>query len=197
MKSTRFFRTTCNSCGGAIQYPAEQVGTSIPCPHCGESTELLLEAPPEESVLPRRMVILGTIAVVILAGGLLASMYALKQARGMAERSRNRPEVAPSAPNAPLAITNRIDNTWGVSQAHLRTAAGRDVRFQVSVTNLLTRPRAGVTAQIELLDSGGRRVGVVQEQLSLLSALGEWSFHITNPPAAPVAGARVISVTEK
>jgi hypothetical protein len=101
---TKFFRTTCAHCNGPIEYPAELVGTSTPCPHCGENTELDLPAPPVESGVPRRLIVWTAIAAVILVAGLVAAMVALNRAKNLANQNR-KPAAATVQTNTP-AVTN-------------------------------------------------------------------------------------------
>lgn len=91
MNRTKYLRGECTACGGQIEYPADMVGTAIPCPHCGKTTDLFLEAPPQEPAVPRRMIVWGIIAAFILIAGLVASMIALNRARDLAERNRTQP----------------------------------------------------------------------------------------------------------
>jgi hypothetical protein len=79
MKPTKNLSCSCTECGRAIEYPADLIGTTAQCPHCGKTTELLLETPPQEPFLPRRVVIWSIIAAVILLLGLAGVFYALKR----------------------------------------------------------------------------------------------------------------------
>jgi hypothetical protein len=96
---SKFFRTTCAHCQGPIEYPAELVGTSTPCPHCGESTELDLPAPEIESGVPRRRIVWTVVACVILVAGLIAAMVALSRARNLVGKGPARPPATQT--NAP------------------------------------------------------------------------------------------------
>jgi hypothetical protein len=71
----------CGHCGRTIEYMADLVGTTMPCPYCGQPTELVLATPPEESSVPKRALGWTIAAVVILVLGLGASFYALKRAQ--------------------------------------------------------------------------------------------------------------------
>jgi len=73
----------CQHCGNTILFVAEAIGTSSACPHCGKMTELTLERPPEEPMIPRRMIVYGLLTVLILLFGLFASFYALKRAQNL------------------------------------------------------------------------------------------------------------------
>src|SRR5438552_6339175 len=80
MNRTKYLKGQCQSCTGHIEFPAEAVGTSIDCPHCGQATELLLALPPEEPTIPRRTMVWTAITVLILLAGLAGALVALKRA---------------------------------------------------------------------------------------------------------------------
>ncbi len=73
----------CEHCGGAFEFPAEGAGTAAPCPHCGKLTVLMLERPPEEPLVSRRMLVWIIIAATIFVLGVAACFYAYKRADNM------------------------------------------------------------------------------------------------------------------
>ena len=81
----------CHHCGGTILFVVDAIGTTAACPHCGKQTELMLERPPEEPLVPTRMIVYTVIAVVILLLGLFASFYALKRAQSLSGRQKQPP----------------------------------------------------------------------------------------------------------
>jgi hypothetical protein len=95
---TKFLNGECRECGGQLEFPAEAVGTTADCPHCGKPTELLLAAPPHERTLPVRTIIYTALAILILGGGLVAAIIALKRAERMTGRNSATPTAAPAAP---------------------------------------------------------------------------------------------------
>src|SRR5437660_12898825 len=40
-------KCSCTQCGTHLEFPLEGAGAFIACPHCGEQTQLTLEAPPQ------------------------------------------------------------------------------------------------------------------------------------------------------
>ena len=81
----------CQHCGGTIEFVVDAIGTTAACPYCGKQTELILERPPDEPVIPRRMIVYTVLAVVILLFGLMASFYALKRAQSLTGRQKQAP----------------------------------------------------------------------------------------------------------
>ncbi len=96
MQVTKQLRGPCQQCGSLLSFPAAQIGSTINCPRCGQPTELMLEMPPDEPTVPRRVLVWTTIAVIILALGLGGAVYALKRAQSyLKEHAR------PAATNQP------------------------------------------------------------------------------------------------
>jgi len=95
---TKLLKGLCDHCGGQIEFPAEAAGTTAECPICGKPTELFLIAPSPEPFVPRKTIMLTIVAILILIGGLLAAMLAVRRA----ERIRDRqPTTTTSNPATP------------------------------------------------------------------------------------------------
>jgi hypothetical protein len=47
MNGELYAKCACGRCGTHLEFALESAGTLIACPHCGQSTELTLEAPPQ------------------------------------------------------------------------------------------------------------------------------------------------------
>lgn len=46
MSAENTVKGSCQQCGGRLSFPANAAGASIPCPHCGENTELIVPPDP-------------------------------------------------------------------------------------------------------------------------------------------------------
>ena len=71
MGEIAYCKCPCKECGNNIEFPAYAARTTVPCPHCGQWTELLL---PETVAEPKRMDV-GTMAIICCA--LLVAGWAL------------------------------------------------------------------------------------------------------------------------
>lgn len=100
MQRTKYLHGPCSECGGSIEYPAQMVGTSTQCPHCGKVTLLLLHTPPPEPALPRRVIVWTLIAILVLVLGFAGTIAALKRAERIA-RERNQPAPTTLSPAPP------------------------------------------------------------------------------------------------
>jgi uncharacterized paraquat-inducible protein A len=100
MTATKQLRGECLHCGELFEFPVEAIGTTGECPRCGKQTEFILAAPPQESEAhaSRKMVIWTVVAISILIGCLLASIYAVHLARQLMEEHRQ-PSPPPSTPS--------------------------------------------------------------------------------------------------
>lgn len=66
------------------------------CPYCGERTELLPVFPKERSSLPVKTVVYTILAVLILVGGLIGVLIALKRAERALGTQNPPPAAAPA-----------------------------------------------------------------------------------------------------
>src|SRR5438105_5871105 len=47
MNEALLAKCSCSQCGNHLEFPLEGAGAIIACPHCGEQTQLTLDAPPQ------------------------------------------------------------------------------------------------------------------------------------------------------
>ena len=92
---TKFLNGQCQACGGSLEFPAEAVGTTAACPHCGKPTELLLAAPPQERSVPVKTLLYTVFTLLLLVGGLIAALALLKRAERLRDRNPQ-PVLAPA-----------------------------------------------------------------------------------------------------
>jgi hypothetical protein len=88
MQRTKNIRGECAHCGEAFSFPAESIGLTATCPHCGKETVLMLATPEAEPALPRKTLVMGIVAIVILILGLLGSLIALNRAGNLAKERK-------------------------------------------------------------------------------------------------------------
>jgi hypothetical protein len=184
MTRTKLLKTPCLQCGGPIEFRAELIGTTIPCPHCALHTELRLGGPAPESPLPRRAILWTGIATLILVLGLLGSLIALKRAQTWAARQKSpaasphraadstSPGDGPSAETGPLA-----KNGFQASEITLEQTVGSSLIYAVgTLTNATRRQRFGVKLELDLLDDAGQKLGTAKDYVANLESGGTWHF---------------------
>lgn len=166
----------CQHCGGPIEFHAEHVGSSAECPHCGQQTDLLLGAPPEEkSPVPKKAIVFTVVAGLILAGGLVAANVALKRAKRL---QAQRQPVAPVAAAKISAATDPFAaQGFRVTAVTLEPGPGGGLVYAVgTVQNTTDRQRFGVKVELELFDSGGTKLGAASDYQKVIEPAAAWKF---------------------
>jgi len=177
---TKYLKGCCQSCAGHIEYPAEAVGTTIDCPHCGKLTELLLAVPPVEPAIPRSTIIWTVATVLMLLAGLWGALAALKRAEKKAAEKR---QVTMAGVSNPQSLEAPAQSEI-VSKAGFRSSAvtlqknpDSSLVFAVgTLTNTAARQRFGVKVFLDLLDEMGNKVGEATDYQQLIEPGGQWSF---------------------
>ena len=102
MTTTKPILGECQHCGRTLEFPAEHIGLMAPCPHCGQQTELMLATPPDEPLVPRRVIVWTAITVGLLIAGLVFVLVQLKRFERQAAEKRQRSAIpAQGATNVP------------------------------------------------------------------------------------------------
>ena len=210
MAETKFLKTTCSHCGGRIEFPADGLGMTVPCPHCDWKTELSLETPESEtparsvkwSVAGLTILLVGVLAV---AGAFLATRHLLNKSRARAERAAaqaarvrttNVLSSANPAPRPSAQITN-LPNGFVASAVKIEKTSGSSLIYAAgTLKNDTDQQRFGVTVEIELLDAAGNVAGKTRDYKDVIEPRREWTFR------APVlkkdvTAARIASVQEQ
>jgi hypothetical protein len=205
MPETKFLKCTCESCGGGIEFPAEGIGSTVPCPHCGWQTELKLETPAVETAQrPRsfKWIIAG--AGILVVGGVAIIMILIVAQRRMERIGREASQarvVRPGKTNAaaakitaaPLTLTNG----FSVSKTVIEKTSGSSLAYASgSLKNDTDKQRFGVTVELELMDSKGGKIGTAKDYAAIIEPNMEWKFRALLVQKN-VAAARVANVKEQ
>jgi len=202
MASTKYLKGECQHCSGHLEFPAESAGMTADCPHCGQSTELLLARPPEEPTVPRRAIIWAIVGLVILGAGLGASLVALRMAERKVGRLKQKPSVKAevgevaaqepaSAPTDPLARQG-----YSASPIRLEKAPDSSLVYATgTLKNLTPRQRFGVKLEIELADAAGQKLGTATDYQNVLEGGAEWRFRALVVDAK-AASAKLVGIKE-
>lgn len=176
MLKIKNLRGECQHCGGLVEFHAEHVGTTAECPHCGQQTELLLAAPPEEESPVRKKAIGFTvIAVLILGGGLIAANIALKRAKRLQAERQQTGQVAPAKPAA--AADPFAAQGFRVSPVMVEQGQGSSLVYAVGViANTSNQQRFGVKVELELHASDGAKLGTASDYQKVIEPGAEWKF---------------------
>jgi hypothetical protein len=203
MPETKFLKCACESCGGGIEFPAEGIGSTVPCPHCGWHTELKLENPVVQTAASSRSLKWIIAGAVILCVGFIAIVAILVTARRMMEKARRdqsetqtvRPAKTNIAKPAPPPVAGKAINDFSISPVAIDKT--RSLAYATgTLKNETDKQRFGVTVELELLDSGGKKIGTAKDYKDLIEPRAEWKFRALLVQKN-VAAARVASVKEQ
>ncbi|MGO8676730.1 MAG: hypothetical protein ACLQVX_12765 [Limisphaerales bacterium] len=101
MTPTKHLKGLCTHCRLPLEFPAQSIGLTSQCPHCGRPTELLLAPPPADASTSRRIIVWTAAGVLAVALGVGAPLIGLKLLqKKLAERGTNQP-AAPIPSDAP------------------------------------------------------------------------------------------------
>jgi hypothetical protein len=194
MSGIKYLKGDCSLCGGHIEFPADAIGMSTDCPHCGKSTELALSAPPDQPALSRRTIVWTIIAVLVLALGLGGALYALNLAK-------TRVAARHQLPPAPVAATTNAPPSEPedpVSKAGFRISpialekdkpSGNSVASSLvyavgTLTNPSDKQRFGVRIELEVFDASDKKIGTATDYAQVIEPKGEWRFKALVPAKA-------------
>jgi hypothetical protein len=196
MSRTKSLKSPCQRCGGRLEFPAEMIGTTTQCPHCGQSTELVLAAPAPENPVSRQTILWSLVAVLILGLGLAGSLVALKRAQRMAAQHKLQPG-SKSGSGGGNSQTNTLTLEqeaaakagFQISSIVLEEAAGSSLVYAVgSLTNNSPRQRFGIKLELDLFDAADQKVGTAKDYQATMEPGASWRFKalVVEPKAASV-----------
>jgi hypothetical protein len=191
MNPTKRLTGVCSECGGSIEFQAELIGTMAQCPRCRKQTELTLAPLPDEPLLSRKAIIVTTVAIVILAAGVIVPVVGLKHFEKLAARQKGRAAPAAGAKDTTTAAG------FEVSAFSLEKGQGGKETYAVgTVVNTSGRSRSRVTLEIDLLDAGGRKVGIARDFQPVLEPGAKWQIKVPVAGSPEAASAKVASIKE-
>jgi hypothetical protein len=184
MTKTKYLKAECGQCRGHIEFPVDAVGMTVDCPHCGKPTELLLAAPPDEALVPRRTIVWTVVTVLILILGAVAVMVALnltekRAARQKAEAAAKALAAAKaSEPKAPPEPEDpAVKAGFQARPVRLEKMQGSSLTYAVgTLINTTDRQRFGVKIELDLFDEAGKKVGTAKDYQQLIEPHGQWQF---------------------
>ena len=172
MSNNNFVKGECRRCAGHLEFPADAAGQTIPCPHCGQPTELIATIVTSKNTGSSRMrwaIVAAALVVLVVAAGLVTAIY-LKQKAGHTAVSET-----PAAPATPLDTSNvpalskvvranppgeERTNDFAISAVKLQKTPGSSLVYVTgTVRNLDDRQRFGVKGEFGLFDTNNHAVG--------------------------------------
>ncbi len=186
MSAIRYLKCSCQQCGRHIEFPADAIGTSVDCPHCGWPTELILPAPPEPSAPSSRNLTWPVIGLCVLLLGMIASFVVLRMVKQLAlkEHSAKSAALAAKSTNhlakagSPAVTAASIStNDFKIAGVTLEKAKDSNFIYVIgSVKNETDRQRFGVRVDLDLFDQAGAKVGRASDYRQTLGPKADWHF---------------------
>ena len=223
MSQIDYYKCACKECGNNIEFPASAARTTIPCPHCGEWTELLVakEEAGESEETGVRIGLIPLIGCVVLlaaliGGGILFWQHQQKSAADGKTDATSPVKVAakPVTKTAPLPANSSPVPTQAVVQVapkpqrpkspddlkagavELEKTKGSSLVYAVgTVKNDSDYDRYGVRIELDLVNLKGRKIGTAKDYKDFLGPNQEWQFRALIPDPKTVE-AKVASVKE-
>jgi hypothetical protein len=159
----------------------------------------MIGEPRHEPLVPRKAIIWTLIALVILVGGLAASIVALKRAENWAAKQRARSAASLSnraavvEPGASRSLSP-LPFGFRASSVTLKRSGGTLVAVG-NLTNRANLTRSGIRLEIALYNSAGAKISTATGYKQSLAPGAEWDFEIP-APVLNAASARITSVSE-
>ena len=190
-KGTKRLSGVCSECGGSMQFPAELIGTMAMCPRCRKQTELRLESPSEEPLVPRKVIVWTLVTVVILVGALIVTIAGARHFERLAARQRG------GATATAGANTSGVPAGFEVSAIALEKAEGSSGIYATgTVVNSSNRRRQQVTVEINLLDAGGQQVEIARAFRPALEPGAKWEIKVPVTADSKAVSAKLASIRE-
>jgi hypothetical protein len=207
MAETKFLKCACDHCGGHIEFPADGIGATIPCPHCGHPTELALEIPAELIKRPSHGLKWFIAGAVILVVGGIAIAAILFKAQQLTNRAREKNEAlrrsmlsaqtnTTTRSTAP-SPTAKIINGFSSSPVTIDQATGSSLTYATgTLKNETDKQRFGVRLELEVFDRAGTKIGTAKDSAQIMEPHGVWNFRAL-VVQKNAASARIASVKEQ
>lgn len=183
MSNSTFVKGECRHCAGHLEFPAEATGATITCPHCGQSTELvvfiLLNKIKDSGRIWRGIGLAGC----LVAAGLAAAFFFAKKSGGAKLQTVPSARTNVPAGSVPAPVVHAhppieaVTNEFALLPFKLEKTPGSSLVYVTgAIRNLSDRQRFGVKIEFELFDAKTNAVGTATDYQSVLDPHGEWNF---------------------
>lgn len=186
MNAPEYITSSCDKCGGRIEFPAEGMGMTVDCPHCGWKTQLSAPEPAKaEEPAPKRRIAVGwkVALLVVLCMALAIGLFQWQKGKvripspaSATPTSQTNHSVSIKSPGVPEQLT-RSTNHLSIGAITLEKTKSSSVVYAVgTVKNELDRQRFALRVELDLFDADGAKVGTASDYLSILEPKKDWRF---------------------
>ena len=188
-----FVKGECRHCAGHLEFPAAAGGQTIPCPHCGQPTELRASVLEHKKRGPNPRLLAAVLVALVMAAG--TAVLLLKPKTPPSAPPESQPPatmavatpapapvppvaVAPVAPPPPeLKPGEVLTNDFDISPLKLEKTPGSSLVYVTGrVRNLTGQQRFGVKVVFQLFDTNDTPTGEATDYQSVLDPQGYWDF---------------------
>lgn len=181
MSQTKQLKGECQHCGGHLAFPAEGIGLTATCPHCGNETELMLTTPKHEPIVRTRTWVYLALTILIAVGGVAALMIKLKHEQRVIAQKKETQTAGISAtstnpaPPTPTRLAAKIG--FRVSDIKLEKTTDSTLVYVVgTVKNTSGKKKFGVKVELDLFDGSGKQTGTTSDYQGVIEPKAEWRF---------------------
>jgi hypothetical protein len=219
MQPESFLKCPCENCGAHIEFPAEGIGQTIPCPHCGWKTKLLKSGEPAAAspiagnspkrARPVRWIALGSLSLVAaMAFGIFVARKnsppdkteqpileatvenIAAQEASEKKRPARRPKKAAAKPEFE-------SNGLAALRVDVEKSDNSGLVYATgTIRNKSDRQRFGVKVELDLFDAQNTKIGSTTDYAQVIEPRKEWNFRAM-VTEADAASAKVTSITEQ
>lgn len=217
MQQEPYLKGSCEKCGANIEFPEEGLGQSIPCPHCGENTNLssadvlLVQSPQANSKKrpPIFLIALGCLALVAaLTVGLIAARKSarsspaektvsdIRDEETASEKTPAKKKPARRAKKSSVAVDFQANGLQAVNVILEKSENSRLIYAVGTIRNQSDRQRFGIKVELDLFDAQGAKLGATTDYVPVIEPRKETNFRalVTEAKAASV---KVTSISEE
>ena len=180
MSNGNFLKGECRHCRGHIEFPAGAAGQTIPCPHCGQPTELINPQLPDKTGISHRIRVVMAVAL-CMAATVPAILMLVRWSNLSANPPPSLPPpgqsnaVAIQVPPKPQA--EEVTNDFAIMPFKLEKTSGSSLVYVIgTIQNPTERQRFGVKVEFSLFDTNENAIGTATDYEQVIEPHGEWRF---------------------
>ena len=186
MSNNNFAKGECRHCAGHLEFPADAVGATIECPHCGQPTELVAPISTNKNNGSSRAWLGIGVAVLVVFVGLAVAIFLIKKTgrsailetqTAPAMQTNNSAATSVSPVVQPKPLDEERTNDFSISAIKLEKTPGSSLVYVTGkIRNLSSRQRFGVKVEFGLFDTNENAVGQATDYQAVLEPNGDWRF---------------------
>ena len=180
MSNSVFVKGECRHCRGHIEFPAAAAGTTVPCPHCGQPTELVSPNLPTKTGVSGRQRLAIAVALCLVAAipGLILFMHKSNPSANFVP-----PPLPQVQSNTLVALAHpkpqpeEVTNDFAIMPFKLEKTPGSSLVYVTgTIQNDTERQRFGVKVEFSLFDTNDDAIGTATDYEQVIEPHGAWRF---------------------